>query len=190
MQVKTKTVPIEGSDQVFIQKLYHDHKGLMFYAASQYTDNLSDREDIVQETLLRLIKNVTVLRSIPQCNLKRYIVLTVRSVFLDLQKKHSGEILLSLEDEKLEAVLRRELLREDGISEISAKLDVWRLKKELPEREWILLEGKYLREMPDELLGQMIGVSADSVRMLLSRARKKARDILMGSSEKGGGQFE
>lgn len=190
LPVKTKIIPIEDRDQVFIQKLYQDHKGLMIYTASKYTDNPSDREDIVQEALLRLMKNISVLRNIPCCNLKRYIVLTVRSVFLDMQKKRSAEVVLSLEEEKLEAVLRRELLQEDGISELSAKLDVWRLKKELPEREWVLLEGKYMRELPDELLGQMIGVSGDSVRMLLSRARKKAKDILIGSLEKGGGQFE
>ena len=187
---KTKIIPIKDSDQVLIQKLYQDHKGLMIYTASKYTDNLSDREDIVQETLYRLMKNISALRDIPCCNLKRYIVLTVRSVFLDMQKKRSGGVALSLEEEKLEAVLRRELLQEDDISELSAKLDVWRLKKELPERDWVLLEGKYMRELPDELLGPMIGVSGDSVRMLLSRARKKAKDILVGSIKKGGGQYE
>ena len=107
-----------------------------------------------------------------------------------MQKKRSGEVVLSLEDETLEAVLRRELLQEDGISELSAKLDVWRLQKELPPRDWVLLEGKYMKDLPDELLGQMTGVSGDSGRMLLSRARKKARAILIGSSEKGGGANE
>lgn len=190
LPVKTKSLPIEDSDQVFIQKLYHDHKGLMIYTASKYTDNPSDREDIVQEAVYRLMKNIIVLRDIPCCNLKRYIVLTVRSVFLDMQKKRGGEVVLSLEEEQLEAVLRRELLQEDGISELSAKLDVWLLKKELPERDWVLLEGKYMHELSDERLGQMIGVSGDSVRMLLSRARKKAKDILIGSLKEGGGQFE
>ena len=190
LPVRTKIIPINDSDQIFIQKLYHDYKRLLLHIASQYTDNQSDIEDIVQEAFLRLMKNISVLRNIPCCNLKRYIVLTVRSVFLDMQKKRGGEVVLSLEEEQLEAVLRRELLQEDGISEISAKLDVWRLKKELPERDWVLLAGKYMHELPDEQLGQMIGVSGDSVRMLLSRARKKAKDILVGSIEKGGGQYE
>ena len=190
LPVKTKIIPIEDSDQVFIQKLYQDYKGLMIYTASKYTDNPSDREDIAQETVFRLMKNISVVRDIPCCNLKRYIVLTVRSVFLDMQKKRGGEVVLSLEEEQLEAVLRRELLQEDGISEISAKLDVWRLKKELSERDWVLLEGKYMHELPDERLGQMIGVSGNSVRMLLSRARKKAKGILIGSLKEGGGQFE
>jgi RNA polymerase sigma factor (sigma-70 family) len=189
LPVKAKIIPIEDSDQVFIQKLYEEYKGLMKYAASKYTDNPADKEDIVQETVYRLMRNITVLRDIPCCNLKQYIVLTVRSVFLDMQKKRDMAM-LSLDDERLEAVLRRVLLQEDGISKLSAKLDVWRLKKELPERDWVLLEGKYMRELSDERLGQIIGVSGDSVRMLLSRARKEAKDILIGSLEKGGGQFE
>lgn len=185
-----RIIPIENSDQIFIEELYHGYKKLMLYTASKYTDNPSDREDIVQEAFIRLIKNISVLRGIPCCNLKCYIVITVRTVFLDMQKKRSGEVVLSLEDETLEAVLRRELLQEDGISELSAKLDVWRLQKELPPRDWVLLEGKYMKNLPDELLGQMTGVSGDSVRMLLSRARKKARAILIGSIEKGGGANE
>ena len=62
LPVKTKIIPIEGSDQVFMQKLYQDYKGLMIYTASKYTDNPSDREDIVQEAVYRLMKNIIVLR--------------------------------------------------------------------------------------------------------------------------------
>ena len=188
MRARTIT-PINVSDQVFIQQLYEEHKNLMLYTASKYSDNPLDQEDIVQEALFRLMRNTSALRRIPCCNLKRYIVLTIRTVFLDMQKKR-GVAMLSLDDERLEIVLRQELLHEDGISELSARLDVRRLKRELPARDWGLLEGKYIHELPDALLGQLIGVSAGSVRMLLTRARKQAKKILMGSAEKGGGTNE
>ena len=190
MPTNGKLKPVENNDQVFILKLYNDHKRLMLYIASKYTDDPANIEDIVQEALLRLMKNISVLQDLPCYILNRYIVLTVRSVFLDMQKKHRHELVLSLEDEKLEAILYRELLYEDSTSELEAKLDVSLLRKELPERDWILLEGKYMKELSDDQLGQLIGVSANSVRMLLSRAKKKAKDILLGCIEKGGGSFE
>ena len=188
--MRTKpTIPILASDRAFIQQLYEEYKNLMLYTAAKYTDDPRDREDIVQEALCRLMKNISALRCVPCCNLKRYIVLTIRAVFLDMQKKRDAAV-LPLEDEMLEKVLCRELLREDGISKLSAKLDVLQLKRELPARDWVLLEGKYIQELPDTLLGQLVGVSAGSVRMLLSRARKQAREILLGSAEKGGGTDE
>ena len=190
MPAKTPLTPIRDSDQYFVEKLYHDYKKLMLYTASKYSNNASDIEDIVHESFLRLMKNISVLKDIPCCNLKRYIVITVRTTFLDLQKKRGGEVVLSPDEEMLESMLRHELLHDDGISELSAKLDVWRLQKELPPRDWVLLDGKYSKGLSDEMLGQMLGVSSGSVRTLLSRARKKAKDILIGPIKKGGGTYE
>lgn len=77
----------------------------------------------------------------------------------------------------LESLLRRELLTEDGTQAISAKLDVQKLKQALSARDWCLLEGKYNGYSQEEL-GIQLGVAPDSVRSLLSRARKNATGIL------------
>lgn len=52
------------------------------------------------------------------------------------------------------------------------------LKQELPYRDWLVLEGKYMLGYSHEELGELLGVSTDSVRMILYRARERARIIL------------
>ena len=56
--------------------------------------------------------------------------------------------------------------------------DIHLLKEKLLPRDWMLLEGKYLIGLSDQELGRMYGCSKESVRMALTRAKQKARQIL------------
>ena len=78
----------------------------------------------------------------------------------------------------MEDVPAEEYPERDMEHKISAYMEIERLKKELPDRDWILLEGKYVLGLSQEELSGLAGVSVDSVRMLLHRARVKAREIL------------
>ena len=44
----------------------------------------------------------------------------------------------------------------------------------LGEEDRLLLEGKYLRECSDRELAQLLGCRVDSIRMKLTRARRRA----------------
>jgi RNA polymerase sigma-70 factor (ECF subfamily) len=55
--------------------------------------------------------------------------------------------------------------------------DLSRLEKVWPslsEREQLLLSGKYILELSDKELASMLGCSPGSIRMMLTRARRKA----------------
>ena len=67
---------------------------------------------------------------------------------------------------------------------------VAKLKEELPQRDWLVLEGKYLLELSQEEISNLIGVAPDSVRMVLHRAKEKARSILKQEVAVGGEEYE
>lgn len=58
------------------------------------------------------------------------------------------------------------------LEEIETAGAAWR---QLDERSRRLLEMKYILEMPNEEIAQELGVGANSVRMLLTRARDKLK---------------
>ena len=69
----------------------------------------------------------------------------------------------------------------DPEKRIMASVDVdalWRVWPQLDERAQNLLEGKYILGMGDSEIGKAFGVSAASVRMMLTRARSKARKAM------------
>jgi len=164
-------------DRKFIDDLYGSFKWLMFKTARRYVSTLPDQEDIVHDAIERLIRRADTLRERPRCVLPRYVVYTVRSAAVDLlrrRKRWEARVVPLDEDmsvwtmasgnEPLDAVLIAEELR--------ARL--WEIWPRLPEEDQLLLEGKYVWELSDRELAEDVGCKPDSIRMKLTRARRRA----------------
>lgn len=178
MRKEKDIVPISPADKAFFLQFYEENKRFLYYIARKYVSSQTDCEDLVQDTVVRLLKNIPSLRDLDGCKTAKYIVLTVRAAFLDSEKRKHGAKAIYLSDDLLETLIKAELLSAEGIPDMSAKLEVELLKRSLPPRDWLLLEGKYILGYSQEELGKLIGVSPDSVRMMLWRAKEKARKVL------------
>lgn len=186
MSRKKSTRPNLSDDEAFFLRFYEENKGFLFYTAQKYTDNASDREDIVQETVVRLLSNIDALRALDRNRRLKYIALTVRSAFVDNQRKKRSDQWLSVDDRMLEALLRKERISAPPSDPVSARLEVLALKQSLPERDWMVLEGRYILGYSYEELSQQMGLPQDHIRVIVSRAKEKARRLLLSASEKGG----
>lgn len=178
MRKPKKMSPISPGDQAFFNEFYSKYSKFMFYTARKYTTSKVECEDIVQETVVRLIGNIATLRDLSDYRCVKYIALTVKSAFLDIEKRKGQDFSVPMDDEMLEALMKADILSPKDMPDLTAKTSIAQLKKELSPRDWLVLEGKYILGYSQEELGQMIGVSPDSIRMILSRAKKKARMIL------------
>lgn len=178
--------PLSVKDREFFYHFYETHKNFIYYIARKYASSQDDCDDIVQETILRLLNNISSIKMLTQNKAANYIALTVKSVFLDIKKRKHGTKTYSLSDEIEGFSLDAELLMEDHFSALSSRFAVELLKKTLSPRDWMVLEGKYLMGYTQEELAPMLGVAPDSIRMILCRARKKARMILQKEIEYGG----
>lgn len=138
-----------------------------------YGNNQPDREDLVHDALLRLMKNVPVLRTLEPNALAGYLYLTVRSVWMDSRRR---------EQPLTEDILERLASRDPEEANL-AKWDVAALKEKLPERDWFLLHAKYVTGYSDAEIGGILGCAPGSVRTLLTRARKRAKAILESKEE-------
>ena len=185
MKTSREHTPISLDDRKFFQDFYESNIKFMYYTAKNYASAPSDQEDIVQDALMRLMRNIPKLRELSPTAAAKYIVLTLRSAFLDNERRKHGGSPISLDDAALEALIRADLLIADSMPDLSARLEVEQLRRELPTRDWLVLEGKYVLGYSQEELAAQIGVSPDSIRMILCRAREKARKILR-QEQKGG----
>lgn len=159
---------LDQHDREYMLWLYERYVSYLFFAAGKFADSQPDREDLVHGALLRLMKNVSTLRELEPNALAGYLYLTVKSVWLDRNSRElpqSEDILDSLGSHDIE-------------DEHLAKWDVAALKERLPRKEWFLLQSKYIVGCTDGEIGGILGCSAASVRMMLTRARRHARAIL------------
>lgn len=171
MRKKKKPIPLSSRSQVFFQDFYEAHKDFLLYTVCRYADEPQQQEDLFQDTLVRLLKNAEILQQLNPGQTAKYIALTVKTAYLDIERRRCEEKLILLDEAALEARLQRTETRE--ISETVAAL-----RSDMSARDWTVLEGKYIMGYSDEELSAVLGIAPDSIRSLLSRAKKRARKIL------------
>ena len=172
-----------GAEDGFLAAFYEQYRGYLYYTARKFTDSPQDQEDIIQDTMVRLLRNEENLRQLRGNQAATYLYLTVRSVFADRQSRVREQ---AAEDHVLELA---QVSREDGRTEdgLNAKWDAQILKQQLPQRDWQMLELKYIAGYSDQEIAAEMGCNAGSVRTLLSRVRRRAKSLLTGGTQTGKG---
>lgn len=186
MRNANKRIPISKDDRTFFNAFYEKYKNFMYHAARKYADIPQDCEDVVHDSLVRLMNNISTLRLLDHAETLKYIALTVKSVYLDNEKSRKTDDLLFLNDAEMEAIMVEQFYGYRSDQAITAKLAVHKLRQILPARDWTLLDAKYNLGLSQQEIGKLMNVSPDSVRMLLHRARKKAIKILDSETVYGG----
>ena len=131
----------------------------------------------MQESVLKLIPNISFLRQQENCIKASYVVSTVRNTAINHLRKQgrvTGKC-SNLEDEDVVMPgpsLDDHLLQTERLERLA---EVWDL---LPEDDQLLLEGKYILGQEDTELADMLGCKASSIRMKLTRARRRAFQLM------------
>ena len=170
----------DEDDRVFMEELYTQYHRLMYAQALQVLRSSDAAEDAVSESLVHLIKKIELLRTL-QCNkLKAYIVITVKHTAITLLHRSSREqptdetSFLNIPSDRR---TDDRALEEAGVERIKEAICL------LPEREKNMMLMRYFREMTDEEIAETTGLKPVSVRVHLSRARKRLAGILSGKGE-------
>lgn len=171
--------------QEFIIHIYQEYGRLLYFTAGKYNSNLHQCEDIVQDCLEKLIEKVDTLQNLTQTALASYIVITVRNTAINYLKRqgHEMERIISLAELSKEMdhdpapAIDDQLIWKERMNQVRAG---W---SQLDEETRSLLERKYILGYDDKQLARLMGCQPNSVRMKLTRAKRKAIE-LMKESEK------
>ena len=87
-------------DNVKITTLYQVYSALVFKIAKDYLKNEQDAEDALQDTFIKIIKNIDNIDEIRSYKTKRFIVVIVQNICKDLLKHN--KIMRTLELEKMQ----------------------------------------------------------------------------------------
>ena len=174
----------EVEEPLYIADLYNRYRAFLFQKAGLYTDNLYAKEDIVQNTVLRLIRNENKLCALDPPALTTYITLTVRSAalnFLRAEDRNRMNALPLEEDDEEDYIpldgsvpltLEEQMLLGHRNDEVRAAIG------RLSERDQAALLGKYFLEMDSRELSELLDVAPGTLRTLLCRARARVLEEL------------
>ena len=169
-------------DQSFIADIYEEYKYLMYATVKKYLADPEPIQDILQDSLLKLMGKTELLETLDKPALVTYIVYTVRNTTFNYLRRQSTEtryLTFDFDCKQREADLdggardvENQVLLHDETEEFR------KLLLELPEREQELLIRRYYLDQSDQEIASQFKCKAASVRMMLTRARRSVLDHL------------
>lgn len=172
---------MEGDeDKAFILNLYKDYYGLVQKNIYNITRDSNQIEDLINDTFIKLIEKVSLIRNLDSSKAAVYVVYTSRSVAINhikhrnVEKKHvypGGELDLeeipSLDDDIEYRIIHQEEIKELGKAVLK-----------LPAKQKYLLYFKYTLEMNDKDIAEILNIAPNSVRQYLTRARRETKKLI------------
>ena len=177
-------------ERVFMENICKRFYGEMRKKAFSMVFNKNDAEEIVQESFVRLIDNIETVMSVDKDKLPAYLMAAVRNTALNFIERKKNEQKHVLYSDKSDDIL--EQLPDD--SEIPELLFLRKEEREvaakalplLQERDFLLLEAKYVLDIPNEELAKQFKISPNSIRTYIMRARKRAYALYLREEKRHG----
>lgn len=172
----------DDEKRIFMTNLYRRFYRPMLTKAQTMVKGDDSAEEVVQETFLNLVKNAEYVMNIDKSKIPYYLVAAVRNTAVGIYrktKKNEPKFIFSLDDVAAAETIagtsaqpEEIYLNAERCGEVAESIAM------LSDRDRLLLEAKYLLGKSDEEIAEKFGISVNSVRSLLSRARKRAYKLL------------
>lgn len=170
----------DENDREFMTQLYLNNERIMYSEMHKMGADSWVMDDVLQDSLIRLIDKIDILRSLEQRKQVNYIITTVRNQLKNYYRKNQLTTIYSLDDE--DSFIKKTISAQDDVENfILRKERVMKLRTiwpQLSETTQQLLERKYILGQSNDEIAKVFDVKPESVRMKLTRARKEALELL------------
>lgn len=172
------------AERAFMEKLYTDHRRLMYHTARSVTGSGDMADEIVSDACMLLMGKADLLMKLDGRMLSGYIVTTVRNTaygYLNRQKARDSMSAGSLPEEMPDgsADILDELITREAVDRLKACIGT------LPREDRDLMYMKYVSGQKDADIARVLGISAGAVRERLFRLRGRLVDMMKGTNENG-----
>lgn len=162
--------------EVFVA-LYNKYRYLMWYIANDILKDAQLAEDAVQEAFLSLTKHMNKVQDIQSNRTKKFILTIVKNKSIDIIRK-TGETKYEDWEENEQMISKKS---SDLLDDYITKDNYSYLLKciaNLNEIYKIVFEYKYLHQLTDGEIAELLGVSKKVVNVRIYRARKQLQEML------------
>lgn len=169
-------------EQKKFTEVYEHYRHFMWYVANQKLQDEHLAEDAVQEAFFALTRHLGQVEDVHSPQTKKFLATIVRSKAVDIlrKRKPEEEFREELKEERKDPdILEQYLTKENYNYLVSCIL-------ELEDSYRVVFEYKYIYQMGDAQIGDILGISAKNVNVRYFRARKKLQKMI----EKEVGRFE
>lgn len=178
----------DESDRTYMEWIFQTYHRLMYHYIMEVLHDSWQADDVMQESVVKLIHKIDVLRRLSESKRRNYIITTVKNTAISYLRRESIRKGIAYDDwakdcigtqseEDPEALVLRQ-------EEMEALQLIW---GDLDERSRYLLSSRYILEQSFEEMARELGVTAGSARMLLTRAKRAALALIENHARSGRG---
>jgi len=162
------------TDSTAFSQAVMPHSRKLFAVAYHFLQRSDEAEDVVQDIMVKLWQMREKLP--PGDQLLPYMLTMTRNLCIDrIRSRHEVDSDLdeTWQDEE------EEILDNDALEHKDRLQQTLRLMKELPPDQEKVLKLKVFQELENDQIARMLNIKEDYVRQLLSRARKKLKELAL-----------
>lgn len=165
-------------DQDIITEYYLKHKMLLYTEAWKYLSTREDVEDIVYESLVRIMDHMDKFRGLLPHERIQYGKAIVRNLSYTYLKRCSRFTTEPFEDVDMYLAVEESQLPDNVVFRQMQLEKIRKIWAEMPVEDRLLLEQKYVLDWSDKELASKLGIQPQSVRMRLTRAKRKVIQLM------------
>ena len=158
-------------DRDFMSVLYERYRRLMLSEIYKLIHDSWVAEDLMQDTIVKLIDKVELLKTMDSKRLSAYVVTSAKNQARDYLRKAARSEVDLFED--MEDTIPDGLELEDFVIRLDITERMAEIWPNLPEDTRELLERKYILGQDNEEIARIFDIRPASVRMKLTRARQQ-----------------
>lgn len=143
----------------------------MFRVAYRLVEDVCDAEDLVQEAYIKMWNKRQDLLLVD--NPESYCIVILKNLCLDFIRAKARHSFQSIEDIQL-----AENVHDGSVLEQKDELNyIEAIMRRLPEQQQTVIKLRHFDNCSSEEIEQIMGLTSVNVRVLLSRARKKIKEL-------------
>ena len=160
-----------------IADFYQKYRNLIFKKANEMANDPDYVDDLVQETMYQILRREELFLSLSEAQQVDYCMKTIRNTAINHHKRNQ-KIRFIPEDVLDEPSFPTPSMEETILHQ--SDLELFRKElNQLDEATKTLLTRKYILEESDEAIAQDLNVKPGSIRMMLTRAKRKLLQLLL-----------
>lgn len=173
------TCAIESpEDHDIIEEYFQKNKMLLYAEAWKYLSLKEDVEDIVYESLVRIMDHMDKFRSLLPHERIQYGKAVIRNLSYTYGKRQSLYTMVPFEDVDTYLTVEESQLPESVVFKQLRTAQIRKIWAGLPVEDRLILEQKYVLDWSDKDLAAALGIKPQSVRMRLTRAKRNIIQLL------------
>lgn len=159
-----------------MEELYHTYKGLMLKIAFDILKDYDLANDALHNAFLKIVHHLNKLDEIFCNKTKAYMVIVIENVSKTMYNKRKKQDTISFDEleYKIEDVKNFE---EDVLSELTVQIVLDKIKL-LPDIYKKILTLKFVNDLSDNSIAEILEISNSTARKRLERARIKLSKLL------------